>query len=207
MSSFSCERRESRAAARSQAGAPLSWTSEQADTLFVCERVRKAAAHERQPQRAERAMYEERAEAFFPLSDCSLPLAADRAGKAPTLSSLADEKRVVSLLRSTAPRDPVRATTTAADSRCSRRRSLKKGRERSEHQPQRRAVCRRRWRNNALPFRQIRRRRRQPSEHRSERQRPIKQSATREQLGLRGFAGEGHDQPGHKRQEGSQPER
>jgi hypothetical protein len=32
------------------------------------------------------------------------------------LSSLADEKRVGSLLRSTAARDPVRATTTAADS-------------------------------------------------------------------------------------------
>jgi hypothetical protein len=44
---------------------------------------------------------------------CSLPLAADRAGKPPTLSSLADEKRVASLLRSTAARDPVRATTTA----------------------------------------------------------------------------------------------
>ena len=40
----SCERRESRAAARSQAGAPLSWTSEGADTSFVCERARKAAA-------------------------------------------------------------------------------------------------------------------------------------------------------------------
>ena len=30
-------------------------------------------------------------------------------------------------------------------------------------------ICRRRWRNNAFPFRQLRRRRRQPSEHRSER--------------------------------------
>ena len=29
-------------------------------------------------------------------------------------------------------------------------------------------ICRRRWRDNAFPFRQIRRRRRQPSEHRSE---------------------------------------
>jgi hypothetical protein len=29
-------------------------------------------------------------------------------------------------------------------------------------------ICKRRWRNNAFPFRQIRRRRRQPSEHRSE---------------------------------------
>jgi hypothetical protein len=38
-------------------------------------------------------------------------------GKPSTLSSLADEKRVGSLLRSTAARDPVRATTTAADSR------------------------------------------------------------------------------------------
>ena len=45
----------SRSAVLSQAGAPLSWTSEQADTSFVCERVRKAAAHKRQPQRAERA--------------------------------------------------------------------------------------------------------------------------------------------------------
>ena len=61
-------------------------------------------------------MDKERAEAFFPLFDCSLPLAADRAGKPSTLSSLADQKRVGSLLRSTAPRDPVRATTTAADS-------------------------------------------------------------------------------------------
>ena len=32
---------------------------------------------------------------------------ADRAGKPPTLSSLADEKRAGSLLRSTAARDPV----------------------------------------------------------------------------------------------------
>jgi hypothetical protein len=44
-------------------------------------------------------------------------------------------------------------------------------------------ICRRRWRNNAFPFRQLRRRRRQPSEHRSERQRAIKQSAMREQQG------------------------
>jgi hypothetical protein len=43
---------KSRAAVLSQAGAPLSWTSERA-----CERVRKAAANERQPQRAERAMH------------------------------------------------------------------------------------------------------------------------------------------------------
>jgi hypothetical protein len=43
----------------SQAGAPLSWTIERADTFFVCERVRKAAALERQPQRAGRAMYTE----------------------------------------------------------------------------------------------------------------------------------------------------
>jgi hypothetical protein len=35
--SLSCERRESRAAERSQAGAPLSWTNERADTFFVCE--------------------------------------------------------------------------------------------------------------------------------------------------------------------------
>jgi hypothetical protein len=62
--------------------------------------------------------------------DCSLPLAADRAEEV-ALSSLADEKRVGSLLRNTArrwgwgslrsrsllgtARDPVRVTTTAAD--------------------------------------------------------------------------------------------
>jgi hypothetical protein len=62
-------------------------------------------------------MDKERAEAFSPLSSCSLPLAVDRAGKPPTLSSLPDEKRVGSLVRSTAPRDPVRATTTTADCR------------------------------------------------------------------------------------------
>ncbi|MCE3276089.1 MAG: hypothetical protein K0R13_1944 [Propionibacteriaceae bacterium] len=44
----------------SQAGAALSWTSERA-----CERVRKAAAHERQPERAERAMGMEGDEVFF----------------------------------------------------------------------------------------------------------------------------------------------
>jgi hypothetical protein len=35
----------------SEAGAPVSWTSERADTPFVCEQVRKAAATKRQPQR------------------------------------------------------------------------------------------------------------------------------------------------------------
>jgi hypothetical protein len=40
--------------------------------------------------------------------------------KPPTLSSLADEKRVDSLLRSTAARDPVRATTTADSKRDAR---------------------------------------------------------------------------------------
>jgi hypothetical protein len=48
-----------------EAGAPLSWTSERADTLFVGERGRKAAAYERQPQRAERVMH---TEAGAPLS-------------------------------------------------------------------------------------------------------------------------------------------
>jgi hypothetical protein len=57
-----------------EAGAPLSWTSERL-------RARKAAADERQPQRAEQAIYMERADASFRL----------------------------------------RATTTSADSRCSRR--------------------------------------------------------------------------------------
>jgi hypothetical protein len=39
--------------------------------------------------------------------DCSLPLAADRAKKPPTLSSLADKKRVGSLLLSTTAHDPL----------------------------------------------------------------------------------------------------
>jgi hypothetical protein len=56
-------------------------------------------------------MYTKGAEAFFPLLDCSLPLAADRIGKPPTLSSLADEKRVGSLLLSTEACDPMRTTT------------------------------------------------------------------------------------------------
>jgi hypothetical protein len=62
-----CERRQSRVAVLSQAGAPLSWTSEQADTSLVCARVRKAAANKRRPQRAERAMYEERADTPYRL--------------------------------------------------------------------------------------------------------------------------------------------
>ena len=56
---------KSGAAARSQAGAPLSWTNERADTPFVCERARKAAATKRQPQRAERSMQTEGVEALF----------------------------------------------------------------------------------------------------------------------------------------------
>jgi hypothetical protein len=56
----------SRAAVVSHAGAPLSWTIERAATSFGCERVRKAAASERQLQRAERAMSTERAGALFP---------------------------------------------------------------------------------------------------------------------------------------------
>jgi Zincin-like metallopeptidase len=51
------ERRRSARSERSdEAGAPLSWTSERADTSLVCERERKAAASERQPLRAERAI-------------------------------------------------------------------------------------------------------------------------------------------------------
>ena len=51
---------KSHAAVLSQAGAPLSWTSERANTLFRCKRMRTAAASNRQPQRAERAMCKER---------------------------------------------------------------------------------------------------------------------------------------------------
>ena len=58
--------------------------------------------------------------------DCSL--AADRAEPS-TLSSLADQKRVGSLLRSTAPRDPVRATT-AADPRAMREQRPNKAHDR-----------------------------------------------------------------------------
>jgi hypothetical protein len=44
--------------------------------------VRKAAADERQPRECSEQMSTEGAEVFFPLFDCSLPLAADRAGVA-----------------------------------------------------------------------------------------------------------------------------
>jgi hypothetical protein len=43
--------------APSKAGAPLSWTIVRADMLFVCERSEEGSGQERQPQRAERAMY------------------------------------------------------------------------------------------------------------------------------------------------------
>jgi hypothetical protein len=43
-------------------------------------------------------------------------------------------------------------------------------------------ICRRRWRNNAFPFRQLRRRRRQPSEHRSEQSERSNAARLREQL-------------------------
>jgi hypothetical protein len=59
-------------------------------------------------------------------------------------------------------------------------------------------ICRRRWRNNALAFRQIRRRRRQPSEHRRERSEQSKQSAMREQLKKRAWRA--HEGPADIRQ-------
>jgi hypothetical protein len=46
---------------------------------------------------------------------CSLPLAADRARRPPTLSSLADKKRIGSLLLNTAARDPVFNCRTSMD--------------------------------------------------------------------------------------------
>jgi hypothetical protein len=61
----SCERQKTARRRTEEAGAPLSWTNERVDTLFVRERERKAAALKRQPQRAQRAMDTERAEAFF----------------------------------------------------------------------------------------------------------------------------------------------
>ena len=47
---FLRERRRTRQVQGAQDRAPLSWTNERADTLFVCERVRKAAASERDPR-------------------------------------------------------------------------------------------------------------------------------------------------------------
>jgi hypothetical protein len=76
---------------------------------------------------ARRRTEEKRAEAFFPLFDL---LAAPRSpsqrvapGSRLLYRRSPTTKRVDSLLRCTAARDPVRATTTAADPRCSRRRS------------------------------------------------------------------------------------
>ena len=54
-------------------------------------------------------------------------------------------------------------------------------------------ICRRRWRNNAFPFRELRRRRRQPSEYRSELQRAIE--IARDARGAQKSAG---SQPGSR---------
>jgi hypothetical protein len=63
----SCERREI-ARRRAEPGWRAAVLDEGASRhAFVCERVRKAAATKRQPQRAERAMHMEGAEALFPL--------------------------------------------------------------------------------------------------------------------------------------------
>src|SRR5215207_6581112 len=70
-----CERRESRAAVLSQAGAPLSWTRER-------QRARKAAANERQPQRAERAIYMKRAERAIYMERAERAIYMERAERA-----------------------------------------------------------------------------------------------------------------------------
>ena len=80
--------------------------------------------------------------------------------------------------RFSVPPDPT-IRRQPSEHRRERQRAIKHSailRERSE---QSEAVCRRRWRNNAFPFRQVRRRWRQPGEHRRERQRAIKHSAIR----------------------------
>ena len=64
-----CERRYRPLAVLSQAGAPLSWTSERADTSFVCERVRKAAASRRQPQERSENMHSVRRTSFLSAND------------------------------------------------------------------------------------------------------------------------------------------
>jgi hypothetical protein len=64
--------------------------------FIVCERTRKAAANKRQPQRAERATYKVRAEAFFPLR-ATTAAAADFLMFAPPICrrSWAEPKMVV----------------------------------------------------------------------------------------------------------------
>jgi DNA-binding Lrp family transcriptional regulator len=52
----------------SQAGAPLSWTIERPDMLFVCEGVRKAAAGQRDPrERSEQSILREQLQIRLPV--------------------------------------------------------------------------------------------------------------------------------------------
>jgi hypothetical protein len=74
---------------RTEPGWRAAVLDERADTLFVCERVRKAAATECQPQRAERAMSEEGAEALFPLRATTTAAGSERDARA------AAKKRIV----------------------------------------------------------------------------------------------------------------
>jgi hypothetical protein len=114
--SHRCERREIARRRLRQAGAPLSWTSERADTHFVCEASEEGSG-EQAPDSASGASNPKRRERRrSSLFDCSLPLAADRARGAAYFVVAPDEEHVGSLLRSTAARDPVRATTKARGS-------------------------------------------------------------------------------------------
>jgi hypothetical protein len=159
-------------------------------------RVRRAAANGRQPQRAERSLAADRAREA---SVCArlvenAHLKPDAVNFSAHLVANAHLKRdsvnlSAHLVRNV--RVGPRLSRGIGWHQGQRRRRIldvraadlkNRGRERSEHQPQRRAVGRRRWRNNAIPFRQLRRRRRQPSEHRSERKQAIKYRAMREQL-------------------------
>src|SRR5215217_9138952 len=97
-------------------------TSPRAERAIRTERDARAAEESSCERRESRAGARRRRERrCFSSVCCSLPLAADRARKPPTLSSLTDEEHVGSLLRSTAARGPVRATTTAATQRTSPR--------------------------------------------------------------------------------------
>jgi hypothetical protein len=171
----------------SQAGAPLSWTSERAGTLFACERARKAAANTRQPQRAERTMCTERGDLLFvperrrsrrlamfapPISQ---QIARAQRAPAPAASCVQEEMAEQRFSVPTAP------TKTAATRRTSQRaeRAIRRSaiRVRDVRAADLQEELTKRAKNQSgcrgRSFRRIRRRRRLPGEHRSEWSEPL----------------------------------
>jgi len=102
---------------------------------------------------ARRRAEEERADTLFSSARAD-EVAGLQARSAPAMFRAADLQEDMAEQRFSVPPDP---TKTAATQRTSRERS-----EQSNTAMFAPPICRRRWRNNAFPFHQIRRRRRQP---------------------------------------------